>query len=283
MSAPIPNALRAGVRRGVVEFLNSLRTPSDVGFWVVGAVVTIVVLWFLRNEPVAGLDVTTARFIFPGLLALQLLIVATWGAGVMISTEREDGTLLRAKALPHGTLTYATGITMRSLLEAGAAILLVTVPAAFLVGGLLDRGAVALAAIGILVLGFVALFPIGLVVGALSRNPRAVSGWGLLVGAAVVFVSGIFAPLITLPEWVQVIGQILPLYWLGLLLRSVLLPENLHVVEIGESWRMLEAFGVLGAWAVVGILVAPPLLRRMARRESGSSLERSRQKALQRV
>jgi ABC-type multidrug transport system, permease component len=283
MTAPIPTALRAGVRRGVVEFLNSLRSPTDVGFWIVGAIVTVVVLWFLRTDRIAELDITTAQFIFPGLLAVQLLIAATWGVGVMISTEREDGTLLRAKALPHGTLTYATGITMRSLLESAVAVALVLVPSLFLVGGLLDRGPVALAAVGILVLGFVALFPIGLAVGALSRNPRAVSGWGLLVGAAVVFASGIFVPLITFPEWAQVIGQLLPLYWLGLLLRSVLLPENLHVVEIGESWRTLEAFGVLGAWAVVGILIAPPLLRRMARRESGTSLERARQKALQRV
>jgi len=55
------------------------------------------------------------------------------------------------------------------------------------------------------------------------------------------------------------------------------------MVEIGDSWRTLEAFGVLGAWTLLGILIAPALLRRMARRESGSMLERSRQRALQRV
>ncbi|MGW6460642.1 ABC transporter permease, partial [Streptomyces sp. NPDC055078] len=54
-------------------------------------------------------------------------------------------------------------------------------------------------------------------------------------------------------------------------------------VEIGESWRQLETVAVLGAWAVAGLLVAPVVLRRMARRESGSSVAQRREKALQRV
>jgi ABC-2 type transport system permease protein len=277
------HAVRAGMRRGAVEFLNSLRNATDVGFWLVGAVVTVVVLWVLRDEPVADLGISTAQFIFPGLLAVQMLVVATWGVAVILATEREDGTLLRAKAVPHGTTTYFAGLAVRTLIETGVALLLVVVPSVILVGGLLDRGPVALSALGILVLGFVALLPLGLLVGAVSRNPRAVSGWGLLVGAGVVVVSGIFQPLVTMPEWVQIVGQVLPLYWMGLLLRAVLLPENLYVIEIAESWRVVEALGILGLWAVVGMLVAPPMLRRMARRESASVLERSRQKALQRV
>lgn len=275
--------LRAGARRGVGEFLNSLRSPTDVGFWIVGAIATTIVLWFLRNVPVDGFDVSTALFIFPGLLAVQIVIASAWNVSIMLSTDREDGTLLRSKAMPNGVATYITGIGVRTIIETGIALVIVVVPSALLVPDLLVRGPIALAAIGILVLGLLSMLPLGFVIGSLFRNPRAVSGWGLIVVGAIVMVSGIFVPLVTLPVWLQVIGQILPLYWLGLLLRAVLLPENLVVIELGDSWRMLEAFGILGAWAVVGFLVAPRLLRRMARRESGSMLELSRQKALQRV
>ncbi|GAB3885282.1 hypothetical protein GCM10029964_047690 [Kibdelosporangium lantanae] len=73
------------------------------------------------------------------------------------------------------------------------------------------------------------------------------------------------------------------MYWLGLGLRSALLPDGLAVVEIGSSWRHLETVGVLGAWAVVGFLLAPVLLRRMARRESGSTVAAAREKAVQRT
>jgi ABC-2 type transport system permease protein len=54
-------------------------------------------------------------------------------------------------------------------------------------------------------------------------------------------------------------------------------------VEIGHSWRHLATFGVLGAWAVIGLVLAPVLLRRMARRESGSVVAARREKAMARA
>jgi energy-coupling factor transporter ATP-binding protein EcfA2 len=50
-----------------------------------------------------------------------------------------------------------------------------------------------------------------------------------------------------------------------------------------RSGRGRETRRPLGAWAVVGLVVAPIVLRRMARRESGSSVAARRQKAMQRV
>src|SRR5690606_8290545 len=94
--------------------------------------------------------------------------------------------------------------------------------------------------------------------------------------------SGLFFPLAILPGWLQVILMILPVYWLGHALRAVLLPEGMVVLEVGESWQMLAAIGVLGAWAIVGLVLAPALLRRSARRESASASARRREAALQR-
>ena len=100
---------------------------------------------------------------------------------------------------------------------------------------------------------------------------------------AIVWVSGIFAPLATMAGWVQILGQLTPTYWLGLGLRSTLLPESAVVVEIDGSWRTLLTIAVLVGWAIIGMVLAPVLLRRMARRESGSSVAARREKALQRV
>ena len=110
-----------------------------------------------------------------------------------------------------------------------------------------------------------------------------VGGWGMMVMVAIVWVSGIFSPLATMATWVQILGQLTPTYWLGLGLRSTLLPEAAVVVEIDGSWRTLLTIAVLAAWAIAGMILAPVLLRRMARRESGSSVAARREKALQRV
>ncbi|MGO4420432.1 ABC transporter permease, partial [Streptomyces sp. MCAF7] len=96
-------------------------------------------------------------------------------------------------------------------------------------------------------------------------------------------ISGIFYPVTALPEWVEWIAQAFPIYWLGLGMRSALLPDAAVDIEIGDSWRHLETVGVLGAWAALSLAVAPVVLRRMARRESGSSVAERREKALRRV
>lgn len=85
-----------------------------------------------------------------------------------------------------------------------------------------------------------------------------------------------------MPGWLQWVAQVFPVYWLGLGMRSALLPDALSAAEIGESWRHLETLGVLGMWAIIGFVVAPIVLRRMAQRESGSSVAARREKALQR-
>lgn len=96
-------------------------------------------------------------------------------------------------------------------------------------------------------------------------------------------ISGIFYPIYALPGWLQGIAQVFPIYWLGLGTRSALLPDSAVAAEIGESWRTLETVGVLGVWAAAGLLLAPVILRRMARRESGSDMEQRRQQAMQRI
>jgi ABC-type multidrug transport system fused ATPase/permease subunit len=69
----------------------------------------------------------------------------------------------------------------------------------------------------------------------------------------------------------------------GFRMRSALLPGSLVSVMIGDAWRHLESLGVLGLWAVIGLVLAPMVLWRMARRESGSSVTERRERAMQRV
>jgi ABC-2 type transport system permease protein len=85
-----------------------------------------------------------------------------------------------------------------------------------------------------------------------------------------VAISGIFYPITVLPGWLQGIAQVFPVYWLGLGMRSALLPPDAASVEIAGSWRSPETAAVRGAWALAGLIIAPLILKRMARRESGS-------------
>jgi ABC-2 type transport system permease protein len=194
--------------------------------------------------------------------------------------DREDGTLLRAKAIPNGLLGYLIGkvvnISAQIVLTVAATLTL----GAFLVTGLtIDDPGNWLTLAWVFGLGLLATLTLGAVLGSLFPDTRATALILLALGALAA-ISGIFYPITHLPALLQWVGQVFPLYWLGLGMRSALLPHTMAAVEIGHTWRHLATFGVLMAWAITGLGLAPIVMRRMARRESGSRVAARREKAM---
>jgi ABC-2 type transport system permease protein len=157
------------------------------------------------------------------------------------------------------------------------------VPGLLIVDGLqLGRLSSWLTLAWVLLLGLTATQSIGAMLGALISNPRATGYLSILV-MGLAGISGIFYPITALPHWLQWIAQAFPIYWLGLGMRSALLPDSAAAVEIGQSWRHVETAVALGGWALLGLIAAPIVLHAMARSESGSRVAERRDRALQRV
>ena len=273
--------LRSGTVRGLIEFRQAFSGVELIGqlFW---PLVTLAAIYFFRDRSIDGSGVPLGTSMFPGVLGMfvafgMMLVIQS------LTADREDGTLLRAKATPGGVPSYLVSKLVTTSLTVGVYLLLVAVPGSFLVDGLdVGRPAAWLTILWVVGLGMIAVQVLGAVLGSLVASPRAASYIALAV-MALVAVSGIFYPLAALPGWVQWVGQATPIYWLGLGMRSALLPDAAAVVEITGSWRPWETAGVLAGWAILGLLVAPILLRRMARRESGSRVTDRREQALQRA
>jgi ABC-2 type transport system permease protein len=278
------HAVRIGLARGWTEFRQGLTNPPDLVVDLVVPAVILVTLSFLRDTDVPGSPLPVATLAVPGVVGMLVAYGALISPSSILAMEREDGTLLRARALPHGLRAYLTGQVVRSSLHTLFGAALVLVPAMLVFDGVGPRGVAGwLTLLGVTALGLLAVLPLGLAIGALADNPRSVGGLGTLVTGGLVAVSGVFYPITALAGWLQAVGQVFPIYWIGLGMRAAFLPDPAATVEIGGSWRSLEMVGVLGAWAVLGLLVAPVALRRMARRESGAGLEARRQAALQRM
>lgn len=273
-------ALRPGFSRGLIELRQSFAGAGLLGH-LLWPVVTLVVVFLLRDTRFEGSAFALGTIILPSVLgmfiALGVLLVIQY-----LTAEREDGTVLRAKATPNGIRGYFVGklVTVSGTLLAYLAILLI--PGLFIVHGLTLSPGSWLTLGWVLILGLVATQSIGAMLGALVSGPRG-AGYISLPVMGLIAISGIFYPITAFPAWVQAIAQLFPMYWLGLGMRSALLPDAFASIEIGGSWRQLETIAVLGAWAMVGVVVAPILLRRMARRESGSSVAMRREQALKRV
>jgi ABC-2 type transport system permease protein len=276
-------AARVGLRRGVLEVRHTFTNSQDLWNYLFPPAIFLVVMFFMRDAAVPGTDFSLGTRTLPSVLGMNIMFSGMVTLMMSLALEREDGTLLRAKAVPNGMLGYLIG---KIVLVAGMTVTsmaIVLVPSVFMLDGLaLDSVAVWFTLAWVMVLGLVAVLPLGAIFGSLFTNPRN-AGVIMLPVMGLVAVSGIFYPISSFPEWLQGLAQVFPVYWLGLGMRSAMLPGELAAVEIGGSWRHLEMVGVLGVWAVIGFVVAPWVLRRMARRESGSSVAERRERALQRV
>jgi ABC-2 type transport system permease protein len=282
-TTPVSSAVRAGLNRGRIELRQTFTNIQDLWTYLFPAILLLVVMTFMRGSTVAGTGFTLGARALPSSIGMGIAFGGLITLATQLVLEREDGTLLRAKATPNGMLGYLVG---KIVLVAGmtlVGIVLQLVPGVFLFDGVAPRGVGSwLILAGVIVLGLVATLPLGAIVGSLLDNPRSI-GLVMLPVMGLVAVSGIFYPITNFPGWLQGVAQVFPMYWLGLGMRSALLPTGLSTVEFGHSWRHLETFGMLGAWAVAGLFVAPVVLRRMARRESGSSVAARRERAMQRV
>ena len=275
-------AVGAGLGRGRIELRQTLTNAQDMWNYVFRPTVFLVVMYFLRGKTVPGTDFSLGAMSIPSVVGMQVAFGGLVVPAAVLIIEREDGTLLRAKATPNGMLGYLVGkiVTVSGMTLVTLAIILV--PGMLLFDGLrLGSSGSWLTLAWVLLLGLVATMPIGAVLGSLFPGPRSM-GLIMVPMMGLVATSGIFYHIGGFPVWLQGIAQVFPIYWLGLGIRSALLPGSMAAAEIGGSWRHLETVGVLGLWAVVGLVLAPIVLGRMARRESGSRVAERRGKAMQR-
>jgi ABC-2 type transport system permease protein len=276
-------AIRLGVDRGVREFRHSMGS-SDQWYNLFTGLAALTVLWFQRDSSPDASGISLAALTLPGLLGMGIVFGSLVGPAGQLSVNREDGTLLRAKAVPHGMLGYLVGRAVQTSLDSLSGLLIVLVPGLFLVNVLADAGVGGvLGLLAVLALGMASMLPWGAVAGSITKSPGGAMGITMLPMMGIVAISGIFYPITAMPGWLQGVAQVFPVYWAGHGARAALLPDAAAVVELGGSWRIPEMVGVLGVWAVVGFALAPTILRRMARRESGADMEQRRQAALQRV
>jgi ABC-2 type transport system permease protein len=278
-------AVRAGLNQGWIELSHCFTMIEDSFEILLFPLVSVAILLVVdaKHEHLPGTHFLIGSTVLAGMLVMNVGFNGMTGLGMRLTADREDGSLLRAKATPNGMVGYLIGriVVVSGTIMFTVVGLLIVGLAPF--GGLaLGRAMTWLTLAWVLALGLLATLPIGAMLGSLFPSVR--SATVMMLGTfGLIGISGIFYPITRLPEWLQWVGQAFPLYWLGLGVRSALLPGSLAAVEIGHSWRHLATAGVLAAWAIAGLALAPILLRRVARREAGSSVAARRERAMTRV
>ncbi len=237
----------------------------------------------MRGHHVPGTTFSLGSLTLPSVIGMSFALGGLLGVVGLIAVDREDGTLLRAKATPDGMAAYVIGRITH-------------IAATTLVGLVLT-----------LLLGLLAFPGVRLTVPGASDAGR---GGGarparddpdrhharLAATEPAVHPAGAAAVRRAhrdlrdlLPDHpparagCRASGSCSPCTGSGSGCERHCCRSHLAAVEIDGSWRLPLVFLALALWAVLGLTAAPPVLRRMARRESGSRVAQRRERAMLRA
>ncbi|THV30217.1 ABC transporter permease [Glycomyces paridis] len=271
-TAGLSTVARNGLRRGAVETRIMLTTPGDLVMALGSLAIMVSVLLAAGGGTFAGSDLDLGSMNFPSVLGATLVTGTVPMIAGKLAWSKASGELLRAKAIPRGLGSFLIGHTISvAVFSLFTVVGMVLAGLAFFDGLVLSWTRLGLLA-AVTAAAMAALLPLGAVLGGLLSNPRHV-GLVQLPLTVLIGISGIFYPLAAYPAWLQSTAELFPVYWIGLGMRAAMLPEGMAAVELGGEWRLGQVFLVLGLWIAATLLLAVPLLKRMARKESGSALK----------
>ena len=177
-------AVRAGVRRGWIELKHTFTTPSDLVTLLIFTGILLGVMLWTRTTTVPGTHFSLGTAMLASMLGMTVGFNGLATLGSILTVEREDGTLLRAKATPNGMTGYLIGKVVTV-----SGTILISVAATLITGALLFSGLAVgsastwLTLIPVVLLGLLATLPIGAVLGSLFPSARSAGLLTLAIGA----------------------------------------------------------------------------------------------------
>lgn len=245
--AAVPAALQAAVMAAIGDVLGEVPTGAPVP-----AIPTLEpdVTPLFGDEDLDLLDLFGGPFI--GLLVFFLVYVVT---SVSFLRERTIGTLERLMASPLRRAEIIVGYSIGFMLLALVQSALVLTFALWALD-LYNAGSVALL-FGIVVLLALGAVNLGIFLSTFARNEFQAVQFIPLVIVPQILLSGLFVPVSSEPEWLQVISNALPLTYAVEALREVML----RGADLSSSVVQLD-IAVLAGFAALAIVAGVLTLRR---------------------
>lgn len=193
----------------------------------------------LEAAQVEDVSLKPIQYLTPGLLSWAASIAAVFGAALTFVSWRKKQVLRRLQLAPVKPVTV---LGSRIVVTLGVAV----VQAAVFIGiALLPVFGLQLSgqwwlAIPLLLIGALAFFSIGMLVGAFCKTEEAASGAANIIILPMAFLSGSFFPVDGLPDWLKVVSNVFPMKHLN----------------TGMTDVMVRGKGIEALYLPVGVLLA---------------------------
>jgi len=187
-------------------------------------------------------EAITQYNIVPGLMGVILTMTMVMMTGLAITRERERGTMENLLATPATVLEVMTGKIVPYILI-GLVQVTIVLGLAWLLFGVPIQGSVGLLYVAVL-LFIAANLMLGLTISSVAGNQLQAMQMTFFFFLPSMLLSGFMFPFRGMPEWAQVIGQVLPLTHFLRIVRGVLLKANGWTEIWPDVWPII-VFGLV--------------------------------------
>ena len=187
-------------------------------------------------------NISYLDFLVPAIIGMTVLFGCVFGMGEIVAGERERGELARLFMTPTSVATVIGGKIISKLVqETGRGIILIV--AAILLFGIIINGSMMLTVL-LIILGALCFIGFGIMISARVSSQEDFMQSVMPITMPMMFVSGVFFPIETMPWIFQKIAYILPLTYVNDALRAVMLKG----AGVGDIW--LDIVVLIGFTAV---------------------------------
>lgn len=226
----------------VLNIIDKVVAGMNEGITGVAPVLTV------ETREVTSTDLRSIDYLLPGILAMSLMQLGLFGTAAPLVSLREKGVLRRMGATPLSRTTpLVSQVAFRMTLAfLQTAILIGVGMAAFDVQiELANLPAI----VGTVLFGAGMFITLGYFLSTLANTEEALQGIVALPNFLFMFLSGIFWPVDFMPNWIRPLVDVIPLTYLGDLLRKVM-------IGAGSYFSAERSLLVLGIWLAVCTVLA---------------------------
>jgi len=195
----------------------------------------------------------TFQFLAPGFMALTVVTGTLSGLGAAITREKEQGTMDGVMVAPISRHSIVVGKilaqTVRGMIQ-GFLILGISM----LFFDVRVYGSPSLMVL-VMLLGVSSFAGIGIIATSIAPEQETAMMMMMLLQFPMMFLSGIIFPMDQLPNWLQAVGKLLPLYYAADGLRKI-------VVLNASFMQILPDIAVLVIYSIVTLGIAIPVFRK---------------------
>ena len=206
------------------NLIHVVRVPQLLVFSTIQPVMFILLFSYVFGGAITGLPggVSYKNYLLPGIL-VQITTFGAMNTGIGLAEDINKGLIDRFRSLPMSRSAVLAGRTLSDLVR-NVFTLLLMFGVGSAIGFRVQTGPLeALAAFGILLAFGYAFSWVGATVGLALRDPESVQAAGFVWIFPLIFASGLFVPVGTMPGWLQAFADHQPISLTADAVRSLVL------------------------------------------------------------